>query len=858
MKRKLSTVPLVSAAVLSGLFLYGGNVQADTTNSTTDTSSVTATANKQTAIDTNQTVDQSASVDNTEDVDGATDESDTDTNVPQNTESDDNSSEETQDTDDSDTDMLENSSDEDEDLLDDEDDEDTNSQKASEQEIVEQEKVNDQIRDNYEKIINDADKANTWKEFTGSVESKPTGQNGTKIVVNRPKNNYSPLENNTIEENNTKTKYVFDEGSTSFSGFIHLGDDPDSEPNYLTPFGLDEGMAYPLTPEKLIENSGYKVTNQDKATIVRHDYLFDTDYVMDGANIVVSKDIDTGKVGLDKPDNNSKDEDAYKINVKLKVTEYAVVAPDGNSIVHKVTFTNMGSKTLYQQYFTLIDTAFNGYDAATLKADGKGGIYVTNQNLVYGIRALDNSTLRAVDYSVAKDYDDGNTTSDTEVPYEKENILEDVDTAIRVVGPAAILNPGGSSSIWYIETVYSLNKQTVSGKDVTKINDDRLNSARKSWLDYLNFMQGISETDSHESNVKYKFTRTASKILGNDYLQKTFDKVDKANEWRLKLEGKEEEKHINYKWSGVDKNGEAKYTIDKKEPLIWEGNYKGEFPNEYINMGDGIYKDTKRGLKLDVKKTGHEAKYHKFDKILGKTAHAIDEMSAWGNLFNIAQYRFAKDNAIDNAEKKSYKYLKSTTESVIKNPNQDVHKKMFNAKKVAHKELSKAKHKVNHQMRAQNKAAKSEVKSWITKKIDKKDVMGKSDLTKKITSVALSLVPNNDKYKNIKEVLKTIIPVAVAVLAVLTAIIDAIVNFLWTGEVCVSFGKMKWPSKPYKPLKEWDGINGIVKWRINRADAHIENTEKEIDSYADSIEKGESRSEYKTRKFKSFFNRKNG
>ena len=161
-------------------------------------------------------------------------------------------------------------------------------------------------------------------------------------------------------------------------------------------------------------------------------------------------------------------------------------------------------------------------------------------------------------------------------------------------------------------------------------------------------------------------------------------------------------------------------------------------------------------------------------------------------------------------------------------------------------------------MRAQNKAAKSEVKSWITKKIDKKDVMGKSDLTKKITSVALSLVPNNDKYKNIKEVLKTIIPVAVAVLAVLTAIIDAIVNFLWTGEVCVSFGKMKWPSKPYKPLKEWDGINGIVKWRINRADAHIENTEKEIDSYADSIEKGESRSEYKTRKFKSFFNRKNG
>lgn len=620
MKRKLSTVPLVSAAVLSGLFLYGGNVQADTTNSTTDTSSVTATANKPTSTAPVALTDSKSSSSNTS-VAASSSSASTEASASGSAKTDDSSnqtvsdklsnatakaqesseklsdkSKELSDNAKADSEKVTKAVDDASKAIKDKTDEfndaadnvnkgldkvdelgkDIDKDYGKTEHAASQEEINNKILEKYDKLVNDGEKDGNW-DYGFPDEDKQANSkssNEARIVIREPSHDYSPLENNTISKDGKTSTYTYDSASTSFNGFVGL--DNDLWPEH-------KNKAYPLAPD--VSFSNYESKNVENTIIVKHSYELGTTYTNGGYMPVVSKGENTGNISSEFHDKDSHGADG-SVSIDLDVDEYAIATSEGN-VVHKITFKNKNwdeTAMLPHRYFTLIDTAFNGNDAATLKSDGKGGIYIADHNLVYGIRALGDSTLYAVDYSKAKQYTEDNMSTDTPVPSGKGDILSKVDTAVRIVSPEVTLAPGESKSIWYIETVNQLTDKAVSDDDLAKEINKKLDSSVSDWLKNLDDAQKAADDAQ----------KTADQILNP--IDNVVDTISK--------------------WTDVGK------VVDKAKDAV--DGAKGEY-----EQSKGTYQEWKDGmeaLKKDGKLTDKElAAYNKITEQVEKSGENVDE-----------------------------------------------------------------------------------------------------------------------------------------------------------------------------------------------------------------------------------------
>lgn len=621
MKRKLSTVPLVSAAVLSGLFLYGGNVQADTTNSTTDTSSVTASVNKTTSTAPVASTDSKSSSSNTS-VATSSSSASTEASASESDKTDDNSNQTVSDklsnatskaqesseklsdkskelSDNAKTDSekvtkavddasktIKDKTDEFNDAADnvnkgldkvDELGKDIDKDYGKTEHAASQEEINNKILEKYDKLVNKAEDDGSWFDgVPNEVEQNSSKESdNARIIIKQPEHAYSPLENNTISKDGKTSTYTYGSAITSFNGFVGLN-------NNLWP--EDKNKAYPMAPD--VSCSDYESKNVENTIIVKHSYKFETTYTdASGYAPVISKGENTGNISSEFRDADSNSAHG-SVSIELDVDEYAIATPEGN-VVHKITFKNTRldeTAKLPHRYFTLIDTAFNGNDAATLKTDGKGGIYITDHNLVYGIRALGDSTLYAVDYSKAKQYTEDNMSTDTLVPSGKGDILSKVDTAVRIVSPEVTLAPGESKSIWYIETVNQLTDKAVSDDDLAKEINKKLDSSVSDWLKKLDDAQKAA-----------------------DNAQKTTDQILNP---------------IDNVVDTISKGTDVGKVVDKAKDAV--DGAKGEY-----EQSKGTYQEWKDGmeaLKKDGKLTDKELDaYNKITEQVEKSGENVDE-----------------------------------------------------------------------------------------------------------------------------------------------------------------------------------------------------------------------------------------
>lgn len=392
---------------------------------------------------------------------------------------------------------------------------------------IPQDDINKRIKDKYEKILNDAIKDGDWEQGlpTWSDFKDIKGNQKTFITANEPSQDLNPLVNNTIHFKGSSYKYVNKNGQSSLYGFIK--DDSDTDYHLMTQHATKTLWGVPV---EFSNNYCYYFYTKDKNNnylILEKKADFNDHYSYNGNyhyEVVKQPDGSTKTVRV-KDDNDNKGE-THPLN--LEIREYLICTPEGN-IIHNIRFINdSSSKDLTEvnrtKYFTLNDTKFKNNDGVPIYSTGNHGVYITDRDMVYGVRTLAGSSLSVTNYSDASKELENYKKNDTVVDetYKTDSKIGNYkDTAIRISSPESnITKKGDKTEIWYIETAF----ENPGKQNLSDLIDKRFNLPVQPWIDKINqiIQQKESEKDT-EGKIKTGLETGEKGLQASDQLK---DKID--------------------------------------------------------------------------------------------------------------------------------------------------------------------------------------------------------------------------------------------------------------------------------------------------------------------------------------------
>lgn len=615
-----------------------------------------------------------------------------------------------------------------------------------------------------------------------SDQERYEAKTNTKIIVDSPDLEISPLENNSIIYNGKVHSYTFDNGKSSFLGFT--GSRGNNKAFNIT------NLAGDYIPDET------KWVTIDGNVLIKNSFDYDVTIVDKGAP---KKDIikDSGKLGVVITDSDD-ESPSFEMYNHFNISELAIITPYGN-VLHHVVFKNINPDPNAAKephgFYSLIDTALDGRDNVPIMSDDKGGLYITDGNLVYAVRPLDgHATAYATDFRVAGKDNMYNQSADRLPDSGSKVVLNNVDTAIRIATPKVTLPYGHTMDFWFIETSYLLN----GASDVEKSVNDHFDA------EIADLLNKIDKASDSVKNAQSK----ADDVLGT--IGKATD-IDGAIDNTVKQATGHDPKAI--KDAADDVSSNVSDTIS---------NVKDGYNSYKNNVASTAITDKDKALTNRIEnganavERGANTIESAGKGIIDKIAKPLQILSTIGNLKNTISdihNSITKVNDIVDSSAASALNVLATTKNVIisfstnarEATNAAIDIAAGKLKDYANQKINNVRKDVNKKIDDENNKVKKKTKDFLTNS-------GESILTTIIQSIVSTFAT---VFAGIAAgfLLHPLIGLGAAALA------GMLVNFLWTGKL---FGKQL-----------FDGINSIVKSSKKDVNSMTKTTEDTVNSVID-------------------------
>lgn len=489
------------------------------------------------------------------------------------------------------------------------------------------------------------------------------------------------------------------------------------------------------------------------------------------------------------------------------------------NVVHHVVFKNINPDPNAAKephgFYSLIDTSLDGRDNVPIMSDDKGGLYITDGNLVYAVRPLDgHATAYATDFRVAGKDSRDNQSADR-LPDSKV-VLNNVDTAIRIATPKVVLPYGHEMDFWFIETSYLLN----GASDVEKSVNDHFDA------EIADLLNKIDKASDAVKNAQSK----ADDVLGT--IGKATD-IDGAINNTVKQVNNTIKQDTGYDPKAIkDAADEVSSNVSDTISNVKDGyNSEKQAYNDYKNnVASTAITDEDKALASRIENSANTVErgantVESVGKgIIGKIAKPLQILSTIGNLKNTISdihNSITKVNDIVDSSAASALNVLATAKNGIRSfgpisakamsintrdaTNAAIDVAAGKLKGSAKQKIDNARKDTNNKIDDENNKVKKKTKDFLTNS-------GESILTTIIQSIVSAFAT---VFAGIAAgfLLHPLIGLGAAALA------GVLVNFLWTGKL---FGKQL-----------FDGIDSIVKSSKKAVNSMAKTTEDTVDSVID-------------------------